>query len=198
MYVEPKQSRAVESEAKFLAAFEALLLEGSYHSVTVDAVARRAGKSKGAFITRFGTKRKALDRLFQEFCTAVYDTLDQAAATYDPSLGDVEATLLNLSRSYEELVMAHWGVNRAMNEVFLLEGKIDQQTKNIFKATADLFLLLFSSPTEPPSRGQVLAAVQLLVTLNYNYCLGAMPGLPATSAERHRIISRSIYATLSS
>ena len=195
MYVEPKQPRAIASEAKFLAALSELLLETSYHNVTVADIAERAALSSGAFVTRFGTKRAALDRLFQEFCTDVYDALDASLPAGDEA---TESTLLLLSENYESLVMKHWGANRAMHEVFLVEEQIDLQTRGIFKATIALFVLLFASPTDNPTPGQMFAAVQLLVTLNSNFCLGAMPGLPSISADRHRIISRAIHCAMRS
>lgn len=198
MYVEPKQPRAIASEAKFLAALSELLLETSYHNVTVADIAERAALSSGAFVTRFGTKRAALDRLFHEFCTDVYDVLDAIAASLPAGDEATESTLLLLSETYESLVMKHWGANRAMHEVFLVEEQIDLQTRGIFKATTDLFVLLFASPTDNPTPGQMFAAVQLLVTLNYNFCLGAMPGLPSISADRHRIISRAIHCAMRS
>ena len=198
MYVEPQQPRAIASEAKFLAALRDLLLEKSYHNVTVADIAERSALSTGAFVTRFGTKREALDRLFQEFCTDVYDALDALAASLPDGDDAAESTLRLLSQTYESLVMKHWGANRAMHEIFLVEEQIDPQTKGIFKATIDLFLLLFASPSDVPTPGQMFAAVQLLVTLNYNFCLGAMPGLPSISAERHRIISQAIYSAMRS
>lgn len=58
MYSPPRQSRAVQTEQRFLQAFEELLLEKSFNRTTIQEIAERASLDKGAFLKRFGTKKK--------------------------------------------------------------------------------------------------------------------------------------------
>ena len=84
----------------------------------------------------------------------------------------------------------HWGSNRAMHEVFFKEGIIDDQTKNIFRETVTHLHPIFRSVLGAHwTTAHTFSSVQLLVTINYNFALGAMPGLSADAPRRHRMIS---------
>jgi AcrR family transcriptional regulator len=196
-YQRPKQSRAEQTEKRILDAYGQLLLLQSYHDTTVGQIADAAAVSHGAFMTRFGSKRNALGRLFELFCDDVYLVLDRLRKASSPVNAKILDYLMSVSKEYEALVILHWGANRAMHEIFLKEGVIDDQTKGIFKATVAALHPKFCEILQqdlPIERS--FAAIQLMVTVNYNHVLGAMPGLPQKDDERHGLIGETMVAAL--
>jgi len=196
-YQAPKQTRAQETEKRILEAFGALLLNHSYHDTTVNMIAESASISHGAFMSRFGSKRAALGRLFELFCEDVYQVLSRIAAGAESSGLNLNEFAVSVSRQYEQVVTEHWGSNRAMHELFLKEGTIDEQTKGIFRETVQVFHPIFCqlAQREMPLEG-TFSAVQFMVTLNYNYVLGAMPGLPPNQSDRHQLIGKTMLAAI--
>jgi len=196
-YKQPSQTRAQHTEMRLLEAYGELLLEQSYHDATVSAIADKAGISHGAFMARFGSKRNALSQLFGLFCDDVYRVLDRLRETGPPKGVSLLDYLITVSGEYEALVKHHWGANRAMHEIFLKEGVIDDQTKGIFRETVQSLHPIFCDILQqalPIERS--FAAIQLLVTLNYNHVLGAMPGLPDAGKARHVLIAKTMAAAL--
>ena len=195
-YSKPKQSRSYQTEQRFLDVLADLLAQKSYHDTTVADIAEASGMTRGAFMTRFGSKRGALTCLFERFCSEVETTL--AAVSTEPAASmDTQTLCVWLSSTYEALVKAHWGANHAMHEIFLLEGEIDDHTKAIFKATTvSLSNALVARGVCHIETGRVFAAVQLMVTINYNYALGAMPGLPRDDSMRQQLIASSMMQAL--
>jgi AcrR family transcriptional regulator len=190
MYKTPKQSRAKTTETNMLDALSRLLRERSLHDVTVHQICEASGASNGAFMTRFGSKRAALGKLFQRFCDDVLQTLSAVSSENLSNHEQLQQFLEQLSTAYEALVCEHWGANRAMHEVFLKEGIIDDQTKNIFRETVThLHPIICNVLGANWTTAHTFSSVQLLVTINYNFALGAMPGLPADAPRRHRMIS---------
>ena len=195
-YRKPQQWRSQQTEHAFLDAFDRVLAKVSYHDATVAGIAQEAGLTQSAFMSRFGSKQFALERLFDRFCQDVYAALDEIN---QGTWRQMELTDLwvHLSKTYEGLVIQHWGANRAMHELFLKTGHISTQTKQIFKATTVMMyrqLEVRQLTSFPPQA--VFSAAQLLVTVNYNYVLNAMPALPADSEARHGLISRLLMAAL--
>ena len=190
MYITPKQSRAKTTETKMLDALSRLLKERSFHDVTVSQICEMSGTSNGAFMARFGSKRAALGKLFQRFCDDVLQTLRALSSENPRNHEQLQKLLEQLSTTYEALVCEHWGSNRAMHEVFLKEGIIDDQTKSIFRETvAHLHPIVRNVLGAQWTTAHTFSSVQLLVTINYNFALGAMPGLPADAPRRHQMIS---------
>lgn len=190
-YRSPKQCRAVASEEKLLNALSDLLLHKSFHDVTVQMVVEKAGLSHGSFMGRFGSKRVATERLFTRFCDDVRLVLLELREIAPVTEADASiiAVFAEASARYEALIRKHWGVNRAMQELFLLDGEVDEQTKRIFKDTVTTFQEIF------PASGMgayllpsLFAATQIMVTYNYNYVLGAMPASPEDADTRHNQI----------
>lgn len=197
-YKTPKQNRAIKTEQAFLASFAELLLTQSYAETTVVDIAQKANKTQSAFMARFGSKRHALEQLFELFCQDIYRAIDQAREDIKDSQSP-EAGLMTLSLRYEELVKQHLGANRAMAELFMLDGKISPQTKGIFMATVDLFQTFFIQQLGPDHAiEKSYASTQLLITLNYYHALGAMPAMPPNREERHRLIVNCIKAAAQS
>ena len=195
MYTPPKQIRAKQTEEKILGALSQLLTERSFHDVTVRQICEASAISNGAFMTRFGSKRAALAQLFQLLCDDVFQTLSALASHEPRNKAQLQKFLEQASEAYEALVWQHWGANRAMHEIFLKEGVIDDKTKNIFRETVDLFHPVFCRALGNQwSIAQTFSAAQLLVTINYNFALDAMPGLPKASSQRHRMISGLLLA----
>lgn len=194
-YSKPKQSRAYQTETIFLDAFAALLQKQGFHKTTISDIADAAQMTRSAFMSRFGSKRAALTVLFRRFCDDVRATLAELhqGEAEKASLHDI---CFEISARYEALVRQHWGANRAMHEIFLLEGKIDDQTKEIFKATTTTLSELLIQYGIRPTQQVVFAAVQLLVTINNNYVLMAMPGLPADHDTRQRMIAQLLTRVL--
>ena len=178
-YNEPKQWRSQQTERVFLDALDECLKNGSFQTITIADIADQAGLTQSAFLARFGSKDVALKRVFDRFCDDVYESLDRSFTAAAVASGDIRSCLRELSVTYERLVKKHWGANYAMHELFLKEGMIDDQTKEIFKATTVMLeRLLERLGHAKVSTAAIFATTQLLVTINYNAVLGAMPGLP--------------------
>ena len=195
-YRAPRQKRALESEGKFLDALADLLREHSINETSVADIANRANLGQSAFMARFGSKRGALACLFKRYCDDVYAALAELESALVRET-DLEALICRMSQVFESLLLEHYGVNHAMHEQFLQEKQIDDQTKGIFSATcAFLGASVSKFADATPSSENVYAAVQLLVTLNYNYVLGAMPAFPQEAELRHSLITKLILAAL--
>lgn len=195
-YRQPKQSRAVSSEDAFLDTLASLLTEHSFYQLTVAMITQHAGLSHGAFMGRFGSKRSAVSRLFARFCDDVDISLEQLVLSLN---GDEKliSVFSKASSVYEQLVRRHLGVNRAMQELFLSEKEIDEQTKAIFKKTVATFLDVYDAlAIERPDLPAMYSAVQVMVTYNYNYVIGAMPASPADPKTRHTQIAQSMLGYL--
>lgn len=188
IYKTPKQSRGIKTEQTLLSSFGELLLTQSYAETTIADIAEKANKTQSAFMARFGSKRHALEQLFELFCQDIYNAINQVRGDIEDS-HSADAGLMTLSLRYEDLVKQHLGANRAMAELFMLDGEISPQTKGIFMATVDLLHAFFIQQLGPNHAiEKSYASAQLLVTLNYYHALGAMPAMPSSRQERHRLI----------
>lgn len=196
-YTAPIQHRAKESESRFLNALDDLLRHQSFGSTTIQEIANHAGLHKGAFLKRFGTKRAALIALFERYCVEA----SQAMATGHQRMAQ-HTLLLNLcvelSQTLEALQRTHFSANRAMHEFFMEDLQVAPQTKRIFKELVDLMQAIqrhYLADQHCTATG-AYAAAQLMVTLNYNYVLQAMPGLPQDDQARHQLIANLIIRSL--
>lgn len=197
MYTPPRQSRAQLTEQRFLQAFDALLLKKSFNNTTIQDIADHAGLDKGAFLKRFGTKKRALLLMFEAYCTEVYATLAglKTELTSFPTALDFCRAL---STRYEELLKRNFSSNRAMNEFYLEELQVDPLTKGIFMAGVALLedaQAHFAGELKG-SRVGAFAAAQLVLTINYNYALKAMPALPADDKLRQALIAHCMVEAL--
>lgn len=196
-YQAPKQLRALESENRFLNAFDEILTQKSFGKTTIEHIASHAGLQKGAFLKRFGSKHGALIALFERYCAAALGAIS------DSHLRISQHTLLHdlcfeLSETLEKLQRSHFSANRAMQEYFMEELEVSPQTKGIFKALVGLMQRIQSHylADQPCSRAGAYAAAQLMVTLNYNYVLQAMPAFPADHKARHDLIANLVIRAL--
>jgi AcrR family transcriptional regulator len=196
-YKKPQQSRAALTEQRFLIALEDCLRQQSLSQTTVDEIAQKAGLHRGAFLKRFGSKKGALIVLYHHYCQS-------ALAEVSRILSDTRLwtsalyVCIEASESLERIQTQHFGSNRAMHEHYLEVLETDEQTKQIFLATVNLFLRVQEHFLEPKtySKSGAYAATQLLVTINYNFVLKAMPGLPSTPTLRHLLIAECMLAAL--
>lgn len=196
-YTAPKQHRARESESKFLDALDDILKHKSFGSTTIQEIANHAGLHKGAFLKRFGTKRGALIELFERYCLEASKAMltgHQRMAQHT----ELQALCVELSQTLEALQRTHFSANRAMHEFFMEELEAAPQTKQIFKELVDLMQATqehYLADQHCTATG-AYAAAQLMVTLNYNYVLQAMPGLPRDDQIRHQLIANLIIRSL--
>lgn len=63
----PVQRRAHETQERFAAAAEALLQESPFEAISVQAIARRAGRPVGSFYARFASKEALLPFLYERY-----------------------------------------------------------------------------------------------------------------------------------
>jgi AcrR family transcriptional regulator len=196
-YLKPIQKRAESTEKKFLDAMDLCLRNGSYNQTTVEEIAARAGLHRGAFLKRFGSKKNALLALYDRYCDDVMNDLAKAKKWIATS--DCLVSLCaHLSSQLEVLQRRHFGSNRAMHEYFLDNLETDAQTQRIFLETVELMRLVQRHWLSDYSYSDVgaFSATQLLVTINYNFVLQAMPALPRDDGNRHQLIAECMACAM--
>ena len=196
-YKKPIQARAIETERRFLDALCDLLASQSYESTSVDQIAKRARLHRGAFLKRFGSKREALLVLFSRYCDRASATI-QALQDNLLEYPTAESFCFAMSVRFEEILLADFGANRAMHEDYCKNLQTDQLTKHIFGETVDLMRCVQSHflKNMPFTDQGAFAASQLLVALNFNYVMKALPGLPKSTNLRHQLISQCMKSAL--
>lgn len=194
---EPKQTRSKLTERKFLQAFDELLRLHGFAGTTIDDVATLAGQTRSAFLKRFGSKLGALEVLFEKYCDAASATMRDVV----DELGDaakLQPILVSTSQRYEALLHTHIASNRAMHEHFMKDLEVHDLTKAIFRQSVEMMTHIqrkFLEPGTYTHKG-AWAAAQVLVTIDYNYVLEAMPGFPADYSERHHLIADLLQTAL--
>jgi len=198
-YKKPTQARAIATEQRFLNALDECLREKSFDATSIVDIAERAGLHRSAFLNRFGDKQQALLVLFERYCDLVFDVVETLRSNID-AYKTLDALCREMSSQLEQIQMAHFGANRAMQEYFYQKLETHDLVKRIFLDTVGLMksaqhkFLDESQPTDE----RAFAATQLLVTLNFNYVMRGMPGLPKGSEDRHALISKCMCAALTS
>lgn len=197
MYQKPIQPRAVATEQRFLEALHLLLQQKSFGQLTIDDIAEQAGLTHSAFLKRFGSKKQALLVLYERYCekaSSVMAHIAQTMARYE----SMEAVCREMSVQLEQIQLADFPANRAMHEDFLEKLEVDPRTKKIFLECVDLMRCAQRHFKPGPAASDVgaFAAAQLLVTINYNYVLKAMPALPPDFELRHRLIGKIVAEAL--
>lgn len=193
----PKQKRAESTERKFMDAMDLCLRCSSYNQTTVDEIAERAGLHRGAFLKRFGSKKNALLALHHRYCADVMSVLNDLKK-WIASAESLALLCAKFSSQLEALQRMHFGSNRAMHEYFLDNLETDAQTQRIFLETVELMRVVQRHWLSDYSYSDVgaFAATQLLVTINYNFVLQAMPALPRDDATRHLLIAECMVTAL--
>lgn len=197
VYTPPQQERAKQSETRFLTALDEILKTKAYGATTLQEIAAHAGLHKGAFLKRFGTKRAALLELYERYCTVASEAIARGHAQIgqETALHDL---CFGLSQTLEQIQIQHFSANRAMHEFFMEELQVAPQTKRIFKELVDLMHAIQAHYLAdlPCTTSGAYAAAQLLVTLNYNHVLQAMPAFPQEPHARHSLIANLVIRAL--
>ncbi|MFM7026338.1 MAG: TetR/AcrR family transcriptional regulator [Limnohabitans sp.] len=189
VYRKPQQTRAITTEQRFLEALHDVLGEKSFRLLTIDDIAERAGLTRSAFLKRFGSKKRALLVMYERYCDKVFEVMTQIEQDL-PLYTSAQDACSQMSRHAERLQVADFPVNRAMHEIFQEDLAVDPRTKAIFRKGVDLMRKIQKQWLQdiPTTDAGAYAAAQLLFTIDYNYVLKAMPGLPADPQTRHRLI----------
>jgi AcrR family transcriptional regulator len=194
-----KQARSLDTERRFLISLNELLADQSFTSTSIQQIADHAGLQKAAFTKRFGTKRDALFALFDVYCDAINLLIHELKDSHEKGETQIEEILFNLSIKFSETLNSHIASNRAMHELFLEDFETNERTKAIFKNATDLLSSIFQSTSKYNNdiyKYKVFNTTQLLVTLTYQYGIGAMPAFPDDPEERHRLIARLLITTM--
>jgi len=197
MYKKPLQPRAIATEQKFLDALNYLLKEKSLGQLSIDEIADRAHQTRGAFLKRFGSKKQALFILWERYCIQA----SQVMANISQRLSEfacVEEACMHMSMQLEHIQTLEFSTNRAMHEDFSENLRVDPQTKKIFLECVDLMRQAQKqfNLSDTASDAGAFSAAQLLVTINYNYVLKAMPALPLHPQKRHKLIGEVVALAL--
>ena len=197
-YRKPLQPRAKFTKQRFLDALNLLLQDKSLGHLSVDNIAAQAGLTRSAFLKRFGSKKQALFVLWARYCTRASEEMHRITVAL-PTFNSLIEVCEHMSQRLEAIQLADFSANRAMHEDFQENLKIDPQTKKIFLECVDVLKKAQERFGGEKSRSDAgaFAAAQLLVTINYNYVLKAMPGLPADDQKRHRMIGEIVALSLS-
>lgn len=196
-YTPPTQPRAIDTERKFLSALNDLLGIHGYTNTTIDDVADLAGLTKAAFLKRFGSKEQAVIVLFSKYCDQVSDLM-QSLHSQLSEYQNLHFTLCEMSKQFEAVLQRHISSNRAMHEHFQQRLEVHDLTKQIFKQCVGLMKdvqVRFLEEGSYTDSGAWYAS-QLLVTIDYNYLLRAMPAMPEDHDARHNLVADILKVAL--
>jgi AcrR family transcriptional regulator len=196
-YHPPTQDRSRNTERRFLVALDDLLRVYGFANTTIDEVAERAGLTRAAFLRRFGSKEQAVLVLFSKYC----DQVSEMMRSFHNQIAEhphLHFTLREMSRQFEAILQLHMSSNRAMHEHFQQKLEVHDLTKQIFRKCVDLMKAIQARFLEKGGYTDAGAwnATQLLVTINYNYLLRAMPALPADHTARHDLVADLLEVAL--
>ena len=197
MYTRPLQARAIDTERRFLDALNMLLENKCLSQISIDEIAETAGLERGAFLKRFGSKKQALFILWERYIERAFATAEMLKAELPTFTNAMEACAY-ISKHIETIQTTDFSVNRAMHEDFLEKLNVNSETKKIFMACVNLMRLVQGQFLEAKSFSDqgAFAAAQLIITLNYNYVLRAMPGFIVNDNDRHRLIGEIVAMSL--
>jgi len=196
MYKKPLQQRAKDTEKRFLDAMNSLLKSKSLTKLSIEEIAETAGLDRGAFLKRFGSKKQALLMLWERYSITALATAEMCKRELPTFTNAMEACAY-ISKHIERIQTTDFSANRAMHEDFLEKLIVNPETKKIFMACVNLMRQVqrqFLDAESFTDQG-AFAAAQLIITINYNYILKAMPGLPAND-DRHRLIGEIVAMSL--
>jgi AcrR family transcriptional regulator len=87
---QPRQPRSVQTQQSLVDAGRAILREMPWEAVSIQMIAKRAGRSVGVFYQRFGSKEDFLTLLLKQWLDEGYAQLDKQLA------GDTPLTMIDL------------------------------------------------------------------------------------------------------
>lgn len=196
-YTSPQQARAKITEQKFLDALQELLKDKAFQLLTIDEVAHKAKLTRSAFLKRFGSKNQALMVLYERYCSKVSAAMTEISQSLH-NCGDANEACYQISKRAEALQLGDFAANRAMHELFMQELSIAPQTKALYLQCCGLMQEIQKRflPAGTGTPTGAFAAAQLILTINYNHVLKAMPGLPRDPETRHRMIAKLVSTSL--
>ena len=197
-YTPPRQARAAETERRFLEAFQVVMSLKGFAQTTIEDVAEHAGLNRSAFLKRFGSKEQALFALYGQYCAKASDLM-RDIRVHDVGVLSIDGVLMAMTVRFEALLREHFAANRAMHEHFMANLEIHDATRQLFRECVALVTAVQQSylPEGTYSKVGAYSAAQLLVTIDYNFVLMAMPGLPREAEDRHRLIVDLLKVALS-
>lgn len=198
MYITPKQPRAIETERRFLESMDMLLVSNSYSKLSIEMIAEHAHLQKGAFLNRFGSKKQALFLLFRLYCEECYSTINEISQLVPNTTLSLNEMCASVSSQFEQLLIKNFSANRAMYECFAEDLEVHELTKGIFKSCVAMMLGIQNryGLLNHEAKGNAFAATQLLVTINFNVVMKAMPAMPIEKTKRHKLIGNIIAEAL--
>jgi len=197
MYRSPTQLRAKRTEDAFLSAFRQLLSDQGFAKTSIDDIALLSGQTRSAFLSRFGTKKATLFILFDEYCAEVSALMSDISEQIQ-HLPSAMACAHLMSISLEARLTEHFASNRAMHELYLEDLRTDERTQRIFRQLVGLMRKTQAThlPKGTYTDTGAYSAAQLLVTINFNYALKAMPAFAREPEQRHALIVEAIAVAL--
>ena len=198
-YRSPVQNRAIETERRFLEAAKRLFGIQGFAATTVDDIAAEANLHRGAFLKRFGSKDAAKLMIYEDYCQDALCAMDNFVSELPSSkFQSLEDAFSVVSRRLENLQRRHFAANRIMYEDYACGLVIHEKTKEIFRALVRLVEAtdLHLNPQANREKSVYYTASQLLVTLNYESVLSAMPGLSKCPLARQKVIVKAAIQPL--
>lgn len=171
-----------------------LLHTKSFNKLTVAEIADHAKLEAGAFFKRFGSKKGALLVLWENYCNECATEIQRFNNNLPSNMAPLENVCSDISAKLEALQIKHFSANRAINENFMEDLKVAEPTKIAFMHSVQMMRLVQKKYLDAAliSDAGAFAAAQILLTINYNYTIKAMPGLPKDTNLRHKLIGKFI------
>jgi AcrR family transcriptional regulator len=190
-YRSPVQDRAIKTEHSFVEAAKKLFADRGFAATTIDDIAAEANLHRGAFLKRFGSKHTVKLIIYEEYCRDALCAMDKFVSNLPTAqFQSLEDAFSAVSQGLEQLQRQHFAANRVMYEDYASGLIVHEKTKEIFRALVKLVEAtdLHLNPQVNRDKSIYFNTSQLLVTLNYENVLSAMPGLPQCPLARQKII----------
>ena len=175
-YRPARQSRSSESERRLIAAAEALFAEHGFTHTRIAEIIRLAGVSTGSFYHRFADKEGLLQVMEARFAEKARQVIDDwgAQAADHP---DLRAMMLSLAGRTLDLIEAHKGIYRAVQEQAQIDPRYWQRFRGLVLALCERVQAAMpayrADVTAPDIEAATRNAVQLVVLVTIQTRLGA-------------------------
>ena len=176
----PKQSRAIRTREKLMAALERLLRTQEFETISVQDIAREAGVAVGSVYSHFKDKNAFLDALLTFWRDQVEQQLEASEAqdmtAAFQAMGSLRAALLEMTRAVEMQTRENGHILRAVHTYTRLHPEAgDEDWQNLVVRSFKPFEALFSIfPDEITHTDQALATKMLGVFFNTMFIRAAL------------------------
>lgn len=198
-YTPPKQLRAIDAEQRMLASLRELLQKRSFAQLSIDEIATASNVTKSSFLQRFGDKETALLLLYRKYCSDILKLIEDFTIRIENLRPEtIDEEFLQIVMRFHHIVKKHYAANKAMNVMFVEKGTIHNDTKLIFLKSTELIDRINKAEIfgQRYVSTNSWTANQILVTLTYNYTIGAMTAMPKSTEDCCKIISHSVLHCL--